>query len=83
MTTIELETSKAELVREILNIDNSETIGKLRKYLSKIRSYKQKVSPCEYTLEEVRQRLSVTGKDAIAGIGISGDEMEQHMKNII
>ncbi|MCS2891938.1 hypothetical protein [Parabacteroides faecis] len=83
MTIIELEASKAELVREILNIDNSETIGKLRKYLSKIRSNKQEVSPCEYTLEEVRQRLSVTGKDAIAGIGISGDEMEQHMKNII
>ena len=32
MTTIELEASKAELVREILNIENSETIGKLRKY---------------------------------------------------
>ena len=29
MTTIELEASKAELVREILNIENSETIGKL------------------------------------------------------
>ena len=83
MTIIELEASKAELVREILNIDNSETIGKLRKYLSKIRSNKQEVSSCEYTLEEVRQRLSVTGKDAIAGIGISGDEMEHHIKNII
>ena len=83
MTTIELEASKAELVREILNIDNSETIGKLRKYLSKLQNNKQETSTCEYTLEEVRQRLSITGKDAIAGIGISGEEMEQRMKNII
>lgn len=30
MTTIELEARKAELVREILNLDNSETIGKLK-----------------------------------------------------
>ena len=52
MTTIELEASKAELVREILNIENSETIGKLRKYLSKLRSNKEEASPCEYTLEE-------------------------------
>lgn len=51
MTTIELEASKAELVREILNIENSETIGKLRKYLSKLRSNKEEASPCEYTLE--------------------------------
>ena len=42
MTTIELEASKAELVREILNIENSETIGKLRKYLSKLRSNKKR-----------------------------------------
>ena len=83
MTTIELEASKAELVREILNIDNSETIGKLRKYLSKLRNNKQETSPCEYTLEEVRQRLSITGNDANAGIGNSGEKMEQRMKNII
>ena len=83
MTTIELEASKAELVREILNIENSETNGKLRKYLSKLRSNKEEASPCEYTLEEVRQRLAITGKDAIAGIGISGEEMEQRMKDII
>ena len=44
MTTIELEASKAELVREILNIENSETIGKLRKYLSKLRSNKEEAS---------------------------------------
>lgn len=83
MTTIELEASKAELVREILNLDNSETIGKLKRYLSKLRNNQQDASPCEYTIEEVRQRLSITGKDAIAGIGISGEDMEQHMKNII
>ena len=47
MTTIELEASKAELVREILNIENSETIGKLRKYLSKLRSNNEEASPCE------------------------------------
>lgn len=52
-------------------------------YLSKLRNNQQDASPCEYTIEEVRQRLSITGKDAIAGIGISGEEMEQHRKNII
>lgn len=55
----------------------------MSKYLSKLRSNKEEASPCEYTLEEVRQRLAITGKDAIAGIGISGEEMEQRMKDII
>lgn len=53
------------------------------KHQNKHQNNKLETNPCEYTLEDVRQRLSTTGKDAIAGIGISGKEIERRMKSII
>ena len=76
MTAFELEARKTELIREILNIDNSEVLDRVRRELLKWLSFSENV-PCSYTLHEVKQRLEQTESDAIAGIGIKGDEADQ------
>ena len=73
MTTFELEARKTELIQEILNINNSEILDIVRSELRKWLSVNEK-SPCTYTLEEVKQRLTITEADAIAGKGISEEE---------
>ena len=73
MTTFELEARKTELIQEILNINNFEILDKVRSELRKWLSVNEK-SPCTYTLEEVKQRLTITEADAIAGKGISEEE---------
>ena len=73
MTTFGLEARKTELIQEILNINNSEILDKVRSELRKWLSVNEK-SPCTYTLEEVKQRLTITEADAIAGKGISEEE---------
>lgn len=75
MTAFELEARKTELIREILNIDNSEVLDRVRRELRKWLSVSENV-PCSYTLEEVKQRLEQTESDAIAGIGIKEDEAD-------
>ena len=50
MTAIELEARKTELIREILNIDNSEVLDKVRQEIHKWLSISEKI-PCAYTLE--------------------------------
>lgn len=75
MTAIELEAGKTELIREILNIDNSELLDRVRQELRKWLSIGEK-APCSYTLEEVKQRLSITESDAKAGYGISEEEAD-------
>ena len=76
MTAFELEARKTELIREILNIDNSEVLDRVRRELRKWLSVSENVH-CSYTLDEVKQRLEQTESDAIAGIGIKGDEADQ------
>ena len=73
MTTFELEARKTELIQEILNINNSEILDKVRSELRKWLSVNEK-SPWTYTLEEVKQRLTITEAAAIAGKGISEEE---------
>ena len=75
MTAFELEARKTELIREILNIDNSEVLDRVRRELRKWLAVSENV-PCSYTLDEVKQRLEQTESDAIAGIGIKGDEAD-------
>lgn len=70
MDRYEFEAIKAELARNILNSDDEVLIENLR------RSYEQsKNAPCRYTLSEVKARLRSTEADAIAGRGLSTEEV--------
>ena len=76
MNTYEFEARKAELARNILNSQNPEVIERVQQ------TYEQAVShsatpPCRYTLEEVKQRLRDTEADAIAGRGLSEEEVDR------
>ena len=74
MNTFEFEALKAELARNILNSKDPEVIERVR------RSYEEAMectaeSPCRYTLDEVKARLRATEADAIAGRGLTTEEV--------
>lgn len=82
MTAIELEARKTELIREILKIDNSEVLDRVFQELRKWLSIGEN-APCTYTLEEVKQRISITEKDAIAGNGIEEEDANLFIDKLI
>ena len=74
MNTFEFEALKAELARNILNSKDPEVIERVR------RSYEEAMEctaepPCRYTLDEVKARLRATEADAIAGQGLTTEEV--------
>ena len=74
MNSFEFEALKAELARNILNSKNPEVIERVR------RSYEEAMEctaepPCRYTLDEVKARLRATEADAIAGRGLTTEEV--------
>lgn len=84
MSTIELEAYKAELIRELLDVNSHETLDKVKRVLSNRKAKNPPVSmPCCYTNQEIKQRLVQTSADALAGRGISEEEAEQIMKQMV
>lgn len=72
MNTLEFEARKAALARAILNTESPEIIEELT------RSYQQAIereAPCRYSLDEVKDRLRSTEADAIAGRGLTTEEV--------
>lgn len=81
MTTIELETRKALLVKDILTeIDSEEMLEKLTGYFKRIRRNKAKeqiAPPCQYTIEEMKSILAEREKDPSF---ITHDEVKDRMQ---
>lgn len=84
-TNLQLEASKAELARQILNIDNADALNTIRRALGRAlqRQDKAELPPCRYSIEEVKQRLAITMPDAIAGRGISEEEAERLIEEML
>jgi len=85
MTTLEL---NAELLRELSTIINDEPM--LRRVLTAIKAMKKEkkanstaTPPCAYTVKEVKQRLALTRDDALHGRGISEEEAERMMEEML
>ncbi len=75
MTTIELTTKKAELVKSIIiNANTEDIINELSQVLKKAIS---KEIPCQYTDEEVREALIETIKESKAGTGTPHEELKR------
>lgn len=72
MDRYEFEAIKAELARNILNSDDEVLIENLRRNYVDAQSQN---APCRYTLSEVKVRLRSTEADAIAGRGLSTEEV--------
>lgn len=80
MTTIELELCKSELAREILNTDNVELINTLRRAAQRFAKRQanktaEAVSPCQYTVEQVRTRATEAMGRYERGEYITNEEM--------
>ena len=73
MNKYEFEAIKAELARNILNSSDEELIESMRRCYENSVEYAQ--SPCRYSLDEVKARLCNTEDDAIAGHGLSTQEV--------
>ena len=63
---------KAELARNILNSDEEALIEHLRPCYAESQG---QGAPCRYTLNEVKARLRSTEADAIAGRGLTTEEV--------
>lgn len=72
MNKYEFEAIKAELARNILNSDDEALIETLRHCYAESQG---QGAPCRYTLNEVKARLRSTEADAIAGRGLSTEEV--------
>ena len=73
MNKYEFEAIKAELARNILNSSDEELIESLRRCYEN--SVEYALPPCCYTLDEVKARLKNTANDAIAGNGLTTEEV--------
>lgn len=77
MNSYEFEAAKAELARNILNTQSEEVIEHVRhSYWQAVEQEASSAAPCRYSLEEVKQRLRDTEQEAIAGRGLSEEEVE-------
>lgn len=81
---MELEAYKAELIRELLNVNSHETLDKVKRVLSNWKERNTVASmPCCYTEQEIKQRLTQTSADALAGRGINEEEAEQMIEQMV
>lgn len=77
----------AELLRQLSYIaDDEECLEQVLEAVNDVVERKRraeaapsdgKLSPCAYTLEEVKQRLRATEADAVAGRGLSEEEADR------
>ena len=73
MNKYEFEAIKAELARNILNSSDEELIESLRRCYEN--SVEYALPPCCHSLEEVKARLKSTTDDAIAGNGLTTEDV--------
>ena len=75
MTTLEL---KTQIIQEIDNEQNTAILKKLQAYYQKLKGA-EKSMPCQYTLEELKERLQEAVLEAENG---GGTEHEEFMKEV-
>lgn len=81
MITMEL---IAELHRELSTITNESVMQRVIDAIKAIKQEKDVTTPpCCYTTAEVKARLALTREDAIAGRGISGEEVNRTIKKML
>lgn len=81
MTTLELEAQKAMLAREILSIDNMETIMLMKKSLAHILAKVRKEEHTPYSIEEITGWVDEAEQEIAAGIpGISHEQLCKKME---
>lgn len=87
MTTLRLEARKAELAREILNIDNADLLNEVRKFYQQAKTRMTKEPDTEniepYTMKEIDARIDRSESDIAAGRVKSAKQIEQELRQYI
>lgn len=73
MTTAAFNTRKIEMVQYVLNLTDPSILEALEQTINTYKA--NEAAPCTYTEQEVKARLLETESAAIAGEGISMDEV--------
>ena len=79
MTTLELEATKAEVARQILDIDNWALLNKVRNLLAREHDPRPADLP-PYTLDQINAWLDESEADAEAGREYTSQEVHQMME---
>ena len=77
MATIELNTKEMELFQEIKN--DPSLLETMLDYIGRQKKTKQQPPPCQYTVEELRERLKKARKEVEDGVAVfaTQEEMER------
>lgn len=75
MNTLELEAYKAELAREVLNINNQEVLDTIKDVIRKSEDLSS--TPCRMGVREARKQLQDSEKRFEEGEYLSEEEMEE------
>ena len=60
MNTIELNAKKMEIIEMLLQVDDEKTVTNIMTY---IRRTKSNIPPCQYTVEEAKERIAQAEED--------------------
>lgn len=82
MTTMELDARKAQLAREILNIDSMEVLDKLQKAFNRVKAKAASNEETEYiSKEEILAGIDAGLKDLKAGRSRPAEELLKELRN--
>jgi len=76
MTTLEL---KTQIKQDIDNVEDSAILKKVQTYIRKLKKA-QKNMPCQYTIEELKERLEKGRKEMENGGGTDHDEFMKEVE---
>lgn len=82
MDTMTMDLKKIQLAQYILGLSDFSMLDKICQLIS-TENPGYAVTPCHYTYNQVCERLRVCEEEALAGLGIPQDEIEQESLNWI
>lgn len=80
MNTIELNTSRIEFIRQILDEKNEDVLKKTMAYFKKIKKTTL-VPPCQMSMKELKEEVRQAVDDLDKGLGIPHEEIEKKVSS--
>lgn len=83
MTTIELESRRQLIVESLAQLDSVEALAKVQNYIKNLQKRKEVAPPpCQYTVEEVKERLNAAMEAIKSGRpGHTAEEVRQMIES--
>lgn len=82
MINIELEAAKANLIREILGIEDAGQLDRVKHLLHSFRE--EEKAPCRFTVDELKREIAAAEAEFAAnGVGYTADEVNGELRREI